>query len=162
MSGFKYVILVVLGVCLLGADAHVPLDAGVAAVDAGVTVGDVLEKGVAGVEAVKHAIDTKTLASIMGAVSAILYALIAAGRRFGAKIKGNTVRILTLVGGAVAALATNLAVEGVQIWETVLVFLAGPGSMALHETIKIVKSSSEAEETPLPVAADDGTPGDTA
>lgn len=140
--GFLFVLTAV-ALVFMGADAGVAADAGAP------SVGDVLEQGSAAVGAVKDAISAKTLATIMGAVSAILFAVIGAFRKWGPlALSGNSVRIVTILGGAAAALAANLAIPGVGIWETVLVFLAGPGSMALHETLKLVKSKKE--EPPLP------------
>jgi hypothetical protein len=100
---------------------------------------ELVDKGKDAYGAVHEAMDAPTLATVMGAVSACLWALIALGRRFlPMALKGHTVRIITVIGGAAAALATQYAVEGVTIWHSTLVFLAGPGALAFNEVLKLL------------------------
>lgn len=77
-----------------------------------------------------------------GAISALLWLLIAVARRWGRILmSGTAVRIFVVVAGAVAGLLGHLA-AGVGWAGALTLFVSGPGALAINELIKLFANPS--------------------
>ena len=113
-----------------------PEDAGVASVASAPPVTQIVSEGKQAVSAVKDAADKPSVVTIATALSLCLFALLSIVRRFGQDLlSGNTVRLVTVLVGAIAALAGYLSM-GMAWPEMLQMFLAGPGAIAVNELMK--------------------------
>lgn len=92
----------------------------------------------------KSAKQSKEATEIALALSSFLFLVLAGARRFiGAdKLSGNSVRITCLITGSIASLLGYYG-GGFGAVESLQLFMAGIGSMAINETIKIAKPKNE-------------------
>ncbi len=129
-------------------DAAKPAKERLADPEGKVTTEDVIETGKAGVGKVREAIDAPTLLSIMGAISAGLWALLAAVRRFGGvAISGKVTRWITLIVTPVATFTGSMAL-GLGWVESLTIAGGGPGALLLNELLRTFgtgDSSGDAE-----------------
>lgn len=100
---------------------------------------DLVKQGGEVVVAVKDATGG-SLVKIAAAISLTLFFLINLIQKFGnGVLSGNTIRLITVVAGAVAALAGYIS-AGLP-WDQMLqLFLAGPGAIAINEVVKFFKT----------------------
>ena len=92
----------------------------------------------------KSAKQSKEATEIALALSSFLFLVLAGARRFlgAGKLTGNRVRLTCLITGSVASLLGYYG-GGFGAVESLQLFMAGIGSMAINETIKIAKPKSE-------------------
>ena len=94
---------------------------------------EVVPAAIAAVSATRDASKAPTLASIAAAVSAVLWCLIAAVRKWGGVfLSGQRVRIITLVAIPLATVAGSLA-AGLPVFEALVLAMSGPGALLLNE-----------------------------
>ena len=92
----------------------------------------------------KDAKHSKEATEIALALSSFLFLVLAGLRRFigSDRLTGNRVRVACLITGSVASLLGYYG-GGFGAVESLQLFMAGLGSMAINETIKIAKPKSE-------------------
>lgn len=92
----------------------------------------------------KGAKQSKEVTEIALALSSFLFLVLAGARRLlgSDRLSGNNVRIACLVTGSVASLLGYYG-GGFGAVESLQLFMAGIGSMAINETIKIAKPKNE-------------------
>lgn len=113
-----------------------------------VTTDDVIEAGKDGIGKVREAMNAPTLLSILGAISAGLWALLAAVRKFGGVvISGKVTRWITLIITPIATF-TGAVAMGMGWVEALTIAGGGPGALLLNELLRTFGSgdSSGAKE----------------
>ena len=107
--------------------------------DAPVKPGDVLDASRAAVDAVQGAISRPTLLSIVFAISAALWAILAAIRAFGARwLSGRAIRLITLVAAPVLTFASAFG-AGMHWFDAIMLAGGGPGALLLNELRRGIK-----------------------
>lgn len=100
-----------------------------------------IDQGKTAYDKTRDAVTAPSFAKIAAAVGACLFLLLGLARKFlPFAVKGHTLRVITLIIGLLATAAIHLAdASGLSWWQALLAFfLAGPGSMALAELLKLV------------------------
>ena len=98
---------------------------------------EIVDAGKAAFEAGRTAAGSKTGPAILAAVSAAIWFLILAARRWGGVLLSKqSVRIVSVFGGALAA-ALGLLSLGLPWQQAIELFLAGPGAIALNEILRM-------------------------
>lgn len=79
------------------------------------------------------------------AFAAGLFIMLRVTRMIDPEVSGNTIRGVTLLAGLLGALVYGKTADG-DLASTIQVFLAGPGAMALYETLKLLQPASPANK----------------
>lgn len=112
-----------------------------------------IDQGRKTADAIRGAVSDGTMTGIMAAISAGLFFLLMALQRWGRLLMaGNTIRLITVFGGAFAALAGYFG-AGMSWGEALKLFFAGPGAMAINELLGLVGLRQDAGKPPKAKAA---------
>lgn len=111
-----------------------------------VTAAEVMEAATEAVSAGAAAFDKPTLVSIAAFVSALLWALLAALRRWGGAVStwltGKRIRWITLIVAPVATMAGAMG-AGVGWFDALVMACSGPGALFLNEFGRAFKGSND-------------------